>query len=201
MAKKPEIIKHEGWGMDILTPKAKTKTASELGYYIRDVKVKTSYGYRTVKQKVTYRRKPKPTQTRTVGGRTRRIYAGEAKKQLEEFARAKPKSGAVEDWSGYVDGNFYIEAFNLQSGVVGYAEHYADSDTLERIRQMDAEVLQHIYNAGSIVFEVYFQYTNVGYSEEYDAWMADDEAGMRDQFQFLIEKYNEYAEKHGLASV
>lgn len=187
--------------MGILTPKAVKKTAAELGYYMRDVKVKTSYGFRTIKQKVKYIRKPKPTQTRTVGGRTRRIYAGEAKKQLEEFARAKPKSGAVKDWSGYVDGNFFIEAFNLQSGVVGYAEHYADAETLDRIREMKAEVLQHMYNDGSIVFEVYFQYTNVGYSEEYDAWVADDEAGMRDQFQFLIEKYNEYATNHGLATV
>lgn len=198
MTKKPPIVKQEGWGMGILTPKAVKKTASQKGYYERWVKDKLGIAR---KQIVKYVRKPKPTQTRTVGGRTRKIYAGEAKKQLEEFARAKPKSGAVKDWSGYVDGNFFIEAFNLQSGVVGYAEHYADAETLDRIREMKAEVLQHMYNEGSIVFEVYFQYTNVGYSEEYDAWVADDETGMKDQFQFLIEKYNEYATKHGLATV
>lgn len=194
---KDKVVKQEGWGMGILTPKAKTKTATQRGYYERWVKDKFGIARRQI---VKYVRKPKPTEIKKVGGRERRIYSAEAKAQLEEFARAHPKAGKI-DWSGEQDGNFFIESVYLREGVVRFAERYADSEMLERIRNMKAEVLQTIYNEGSIVFEVYFQYTNVGYDPVMETWTTEGESERTDQFQFLIEKYNEYAQKHGLATV
>lgn len=194
---KEKIVKQEGWGMGSLTPKAKAKTASQRGYYVRWVKDKFGIARRQI---VKYVRKPKPAEIKKVGGRERRIYSAEAKAQLEEFARAHPNAGKI-DWSGEQDGNFFIEAQYLRDGVVRFAERYADSEMLERIRNMKAEVLQTIYNEGSIVFEVYFQYTNVGYDPVMETWTTEGESERADQFQFLIEKYNEHAQKHGLATV
>lgn len=194
---KDKVVKQEGWGMGALTPKAVKKTASQRGYYVRWVKDKFGIARRQI---VKYVRKPKATEIKKVGGRERRIYSGEAKAQLEEFARAHPNTGKI-DWSGEQDGNFLIESVYLRDGVVRFAERYADSEMLERIRNMKAEVLQTIYNEGNIVFEVYFQYTNVGYDPVMETWTTEGESERADQFQFLIERYNEYAQKHGMATV
>lgn len=151
---------------------------------------------------VSYWRTYKPKPTATVkeegnGTRERRIYGGATKDQFKEWAEQQSKKKFKNPQAKRLGNDRWEqEAYNLKAGVMGFAERYGDPIYQDIIAQMDPTILKRMYDQGSFVFEYYFQYTGVGYNPDTGEWDASG-IDIEDQFEFLIQKYNEYAKALG----
>lgn len=154
-----------------------------------------------------YADKPEPTKTikDESTGRERKFYGANRKKEFREYAegetKSTPKKQARLDEFNPDELSFedFVRQENLKAGVKGFAEHYGTMEDIKRIEEMRSELLQKLYDTDTIIFEYYFQYTDVGYDEETGEFISTDY--YNDQFAFLIDKYNELAEQLGYDTV
>lgn len=179
-----EIAKYNAIAEHNKETEAKAQAWGERGYVQR---YKTKYGTR-----YDFRFK-KPKAAGTLAGRP--VYTGPQQETLIPYAEQELEKVR---WSSEEPQWVTPEGEALYKGVVRFAKLYGRR-YLDQVAAMDPEVLQRLYEQASIVFEVYFQYSDISYDETRGIFVEDDYGGS--QFQYLIDKYNELASLLGRRTV
>lgn len=98
----------------------------------------------------------------------------------------------------------YAAGEHLKDGISGMAvtSGMEETETFQRIQNMDGDVLAEMYSNDKLVFEVVFNYEGIRRTDdetgEYEVWNPKQK---KSDFDFFINEYNRYAEATGRPKV
>ena len=114
-------------------------------------------------------------------GRSELLDAKDARRVAKGRATRAANTGGIDTFGADI-----VRGENLKEGIMGMAQKAnVDPETWAKLERMDPEKLDALYQNNKFVFDVYFNYGNVGVDED----GAMDYVDKNSDIDFLVETY------------